>query len=93
MHSRRIAFLIAALCLLLLLTSAVQAASSNHFRIDWLVPLSGGGGAASSAGYELKVTVGQTGIFRSTSTGYAASLGFWSLMAQDFPVFMPVIKR
>lgn len=79
--------------LVLFLASAALAASSEQFRVDWLVPFSGGGGTASSAGYTLNITVGQTGGSSSTSAGYSVHLGFWSLNAQDTPVFMPLVAR
>jgi hypothetical protein len=67
-----------ALVLALLLTTAAQAMSSANYRLDWLIPLtSGGGGEASSAHYALSYSVGQSVIGVSSSTHYASNLGFW----------------
>ena len=68
------------LLLALLLTSAAQAMSSANYRLDWLIPLtSGGGGEASSAHYVANYSVGQTVISESVSASYTARMGFWQV--------------
>ena len=69
-----------ALVLALLLTSAAQAMSSANYRLDWLIPLSsGGGGEGHSAHYIANYSVGQTAIYESGSTNYTAKMGFWQV--------------
>ena len=63
---------------LLLLTGSALAMSSPNYRLDWYVPLTGGGGGpASSINYAINFTVGQTVINASASTNYKAGLGYW----------------
>lgn len=79
---RRTIFL--TLALLLLLAQAAQAMSSASYAIDWMVPLtSGGGGRAASDHYAAHYTVGQSVIGEAHSAGYSASLGFWQPFAQQ----------
>jgi hypothetical protein len=85
--------LVLALVMVLVLATGALAMSSSNYRINWMVPLSGGGGAGSSANYAVKLTLGQTVVQSGTSAGYQATLGFWSISAQQSPVFLPVIKR
>ena len=67
-----------ALAAFLLLTGSVLAMSSTNYRLDWYVPLTGGGGGpSSSTNYAVNFTVGQSVIGASSSTDYAAGLGYW----------------
>jgi hypothetical protein len=81
-----------ALVLALLLTSAVQAMSSANYRLDWLIPLtSGGGGEAASEHYVANYSVGQTVIGDSSSASYTAKTGFW----QEFLRYLrlPLVQK
>jgi hypothetical protein len=69
----RIALLLAVLAGALLAASALAMTSPN-FRLDWFVPLSGGGGQADSASYAAQFTYGQTAIHSVSSTGYRAAV-------------------
>jgi len=79
------------LAALFLLAGVAQATSSANYRLDWVVPLSGGGGAAVSDGYILDASYGQAFIGTRASENYRVVLGFWSRAAQHLPVFLPVI--
>jgi hypothetical protein len=73
------------LVLLLLLTQVAVAMSSTNYRLDWLLPLTGGGGGqASSDNYSVYYTVGQTVVNDSYSASYAVHMGFWQQFAQIF---------
>ncbi|MBM4430856.1 MAG: hypothetical protein FJ026_11010 [Chloroflexi bacterium] len=76
----------------LLLTSSALALSAAY-RLDWLVPLTGGGGGpASSTNYKVNLTVGQTAIGASSSTNYKASLGYWyGIPAYNF--YLPLVLK
>ena len=75
MKRKAILLVIAAL---LLLTGSALAMSSPNYRLDWYVPLTGGGGGpSSSTNYAVNFTIGQTVINASSSTNYAAGLGYW----------------
>lgn len=74
----RIAILSALAVLLAVATGTALAVAPFGYRVGWLVPLTGGGGApAGSAHYAVNLTVGQTGIGSSGSAHYAVALGFW----------------
>lgn len=92
MRAKRIALLLLFLFISLLFTHSVLAMSSPNYAIEWMVPLSGSGGAASSTNYAVHTTVGQTAIQSSHSPGFQAGLGFWYAF-QDliYDLFMPLI--
>ncbi len=82
------------LCILLILlaTESVFAMSSPAYRIEWTNLLSGSGGSASSASYQVNVTVGQTVNDKSGSPLYAVQMGYWAGMI-PFEIFMPRVVR
>jgi len=67
--------------------------SSDHYRLDWFVPLTGSGGAANSAHYAVNFTVGQSVIGASASTHYKGCLGFWCGAAAQYRVYLPLVLR
>ncbi|MCX6024722.1 MAG: hypothetical protein NTY23_00410 [Chloroflexi bacterium] len=80
--------------LLLIVAANVSAMSSTNYRLDWLTPLtSGGGGEASSASYSANVTVGQTAIGEASSASYGTGLGFWYGLLDWFRVYLPLVLR
>jgi hypothetical protein len=92
MSNRKMIVLVAALVCGLLLASSALALSAAY-RLDWFVPLTGGGGGpASSTNYKVNLTVGQTVIGASTSTNYKASLGYWyGIPAYNF--YLPLVLK
>ncbi len=83
-----------ALTAILLLAGSVLAMSSTNYRLDWLTPMTGGGGApASSASYAVNFTVGQTAIGASSSANYGAGLGYWYGAVAQFRIFLPVVLK
>lgn len=81
-----------ALITLLLLAGRVLAMSSDHYRLDWFIPLTGGGGAASSTNYAVNLTVGQTVIGVSESPHYQGCLGYWC-GEFEHRVYLPLLLR
>jgi hypothetical protein len=82
--------LVSVLAALLLTSSAL--AMSAAYRLDWLVPLTGGGGPANSTNYKANITVGQTAIGASSSTNYKAGLGYWyGIPAYHF--YLPLVLK
>jgi hypothetical protein len=83
------------LCVLLLLAEGAQAMSSASYQIDWSNLLSGSGGPASSAGFKVNFTVGQTVRGDSASSLYKVQMGYWA--GADLPpthrLYLPAIKR
>jgi hypothetical protein len=68
----------AILLFLLLLAPDAYSMSSAGYRLDWFTPLTtGGGGASGSPSYAVNITVGQSVIGATSSTGYKISLGYW----------------
>ncbi len=87
------AAILAMLVILLLLAGRALAMSSANYRLDWFVPLTGGGGGpAGSANYAINLTVGQSAIGASNSTNYGACLGYWCATGQ-YRIYLPVILR
>jgi hypothetical protein len=68
----------AILLFLLLLAPHAYSMSSAGYRLDWFTPLTtGGGGASGSPSYAVNITVGQSVIGSTASTGYKIGLGYW----------------
>jgi len=89
---KRFLVLIALMALLFLTTNA-QAMSSTNYKLDWFVPLTGGGGGpAASATYAVNFTVGQTAVGNMASANYSLELGFWADNGPS-PIYMPLILR
>ncbi len=87
---RKIAIL--SLLVVLLLSTSALAMSSANYRLDWFVPLTGSGGAASSTHYVVNFTVGQSAIRAAQSTNYKGCLGYWCGIAQ-YRVYLPLVLR
>ena len=84
--------IVVALVLALLLTSAAQGMSSANYGLDWLIPLtSGGGGEAASAHYVATYSVGQTVIYQSDSAHYTANMGFWQVFLRR--LWLPIAQK
>ena len=78
----------------ILLGGVALAMSSTHYRLDWFTPgTSGGGEAAGSTHYAVNLTVGQSAIGTSSSTGYRACLGYWCGIAVEHRIFLPLIMK
>ncbi len=76
------------------LVSAACAMSSTNYRLDWLIPLTGGGGGtASSAHYTVNLTVGQTVIGSSSSSNYEIGLGYWYGVSLGGRLYLPLINK
>jgi len=85
--------LVGAVCVLALVGSAL-ASPADSYRLDWFTPLTGGGGAASSANYAIHYTIGQTAAGTSSSTSYGACLGYWcGAMAGQHRIHLPLVLR
>jgi hypothetical protein len=90
---RRVAVLLALIAILILAGSAI-AMSSTNYRLDWFIPMTGGGGGlASSANYAVNVTVGQSVIGASSSTNYQDGLGYWYRGTGPYYLYLPLILR
>lgn len=80
------------LLLTLVFTAAAQAMSSTNFSLDWMIPLtSGGGGDATSTHYSIAYSVGQTVVGEQTSTHYTTRLGFWQVFLRY--IRLPIILK
>ncbi|OGO35086.1 MAG: hypothetical protein A2W35_11365 [Chloroflexi bacterium RBG_16_57_11] len=78
----------------LLLAPAAQAMSSDNYALDWMVPLtSGGGGSAVSIHYAANYSVGQTSVGEASSVSYAVRLGFWQHFVDSIRLWLPVVFR
>jgi len=91
--SRRVPLLIllALLLLTLALPSSGLAMQSSAYHLDWFTPMTGTGGASSSANYSLNFTVGQTASGPASSPNYAATLGYWQNI--DRWLFLPIVVK
>jgi len=90
---KRTTILLTLLIIFLLSTSSALAMSSANYKLDWFVPLTGGGGGpAASANYAVNFTVGQSAIGASASTNYGVGLGYWyGLLGRS--LYLPLILR
>ena len=91
-EQKAIALLAILLCVWV--TGSALAMSSTNYRLDWFTPLTGGGGgAASSTNYAVNLTIGQAAIGRSSSANYAAGLGYWHGVEQQFRIYLPIVLK
>ncbi len=82
------------LVILLLLAGGALAMSSANYRLDWFIPVTGGGGGpANSAHYAVNFTVGQSAIGASNSTNYGACLGYWCGAGEQYRLYLPLVLR
>jgi hypothetical protein len=80
--------------LLLLLVQGAQAMSSTSFRVDWSNRLTGSGGPASSPGYKVNFTVGQTVSGVSSNPLNKVQWGYWAAVgpgSYQFMLCLPLI--
>jgi hypothetical protein len=87
---KRIVLLLGML-LCLLVAGNVLAGSSGNYRIDWLMPMSGSGGGASSANHAVSFTVGQSATGSSSSGDHEVCTGFWCQAIRALEVSISVI--
>ncbi len=79
---------------ILLLTSVALAMESDHYKLDWFTPLTGGGGgAAASTNYAVNFTVGQSVAGVSSSTNHEVCLGYWCGGAAQYRIYLPLVLR
>ena len=89
---RKYTLLILIACLLI--THTALAMYSTNYRIDWMVPLSGGGGHASSTQYAVDMTIGQTAIGAAQSASYQGGFGFWHGLKETIRrLYLPVTLK
>jgi hypothetical protein len=83
------------LVFLLLGAGSALAISSDHYRLDWFTPMTGGGGGpASSAHYAANFTVGQSVVGSSASEHYGSGLGYWvGLLSYILRNFLPLLTK
>jgi hypothetical protein len=84
MRKKRVSILILILLAAMLLVSGTHAMSSENYAIHWMVPLTGGGGAAYSESYAVNLTIGQTAVGPASSSGYSSGLGYWFGIVQEW---------
>jgi len=94
MSARKLILIAAVLLCGLALSGVALAMSSTHYRLDWFTPATGGGGGpADSSSYAVNLTVGQSAISTSTSTHYAACLGYWCGLAVEHHFYLPLMSK
>ena len=85
------------LLLLLLVVNAAQAGASTSYALNWLIPLtSGGGSRAASASYVAHLSLGQTAVGATASTSYGMQLGFWQTFLHNLgnlSVWLPLLMK
>lgn len=74
------------------LVGSVWAMSSTHYRLEWFVPLTGTGGAATSTHYAIGYTVGQSVGGRFVGAETSACLGFWCA-EMTHRLFLPLVVK
>lgn len=82
------------LVLFLLLAQAAQAMSSTNYALDWMIPLtSGGGGRAVSDHHIVNYSVGQTTVGQAHSANFAVRMGFWQRFMRSMRLLLPIIIK
>ena len=92
MNKRKTLLLLIALSCILL-TGKALAMDSTNYRLDWFIPLTGGGGATSSANYAINFTVGQSVVGASDSASYEGCLGFWCETDGASIIYLPLVLK
>jgi len=91
---KRIMFVTLIIVLCLIFVGSAVAASSDNYRIDWVIPMTGGGGGtSSSANYTASFTVGQSAVGTTESGNYQACTGFWCDLFGFFKIYLPLILK
>ena len=87
-------FTLALLALLLILQPALAGMSSPVYSLDWLLPLTGSGGAQmTSTNYLMDATLGQTVTGPVGSPVYSFYGGYWAFLGVPYTLFLPAIQR
>jgi hypothetical protein len=82
------------LLLILWFASTTQAMSLLNYSLDWMIPLtSGGGGDVTSTNYAINYSVGQTAIGDSQSTNFNTQLGFRQTVMYYLHQWLPAIFK
>lgn len=90
---RMVAVALLALAVALAWNAEAGAMSSPSYRVDWMVPLSGGGGQAASANYKIGVTIGQA-VSGGVAAGQpGACFGFWCGVMTELRQYLPLVAR
>ncbi len=81
--------------LLLLLVAALPAGAmqSPAYKLDWLLPLTGGGGSLASPHFSVHLTDGQSVIGAESSPNFRDCLGFWCGAGGEYYIMLPLITR
>ena len=67
---------------------------SANYRVDWSVPVSGGGGEpASSANFAINLTVGQSVVGDAASANYLVGMGYWPGVDPGSIIYLPVAYK
>lgn len=83
---------LAAIVLIFLLYASVLAMASPNFNLDWLVPMSGGGGGTSnSSSFSVDFTIGQSAVGPSSSANHKIGLGYWYGIEHQNRMFLPLV--
>jgi hypothetical protein len=82
----------------ILLTGKALAMDSTNYRLDWFIPLTGGGGAANSANYAINFAAGQSASGTSYSASYGGCLGYWCARGPaaapgSYAIYLPLVLR
>jgi hypothetical protein len=86
--------LLLVLAALFLLVGGALAMDSDNYSLDWVTPLTGGGGgAATSTNYAVNITIGQSAIGTSAGASYEACLGYWCGGAAGHRIYLPLVLR
>lgn len=94
MKKKRVLLILGMLLFALLLWNGVQAMDSDHYAIDWMVPMdSSGGGKSTSTNFIIQLTVGQSVVGHSSSSDYTTGLGYWYGLFQEIWTYLPILFK
>lgn len=95
LNKRRMFTLLLALWLVLVLSTAVLAATEAGYDLTWWT-VDGGGGSAAGGGYSLSGTVGQPDSGVMSGGGYEIVGGYWNQTVSgslSTIVYLPILTR
>jgi hypothetical protein len=89
---KTLAILLLVVIILLLLAGPAMAMVSTQYHLDWFTPLTGSGGSASSAHYNVYFTTGQAAQGDvQQSTNHKTGLGFWYARLVELRILVPAV--
>ena len=94
MKKKRLLLILAVMLFAFVFGEGIQAMESDNYAVNWMVPLTNGGGIKSaSTNYSAHLTIGQTVAVGSSSANYTAGTGFWYGLYNESYIYIPLVPN